>query len=133
MLHHVRRPDRVIGEMLRIARTAVFISDSNRFGQERMPARLFKLLLFKLGLWPLTNFLKTRGKVYSYSEGDGLFYSYSVYDSLAQIANWAEDVYIIPALAPHGQGSWWQPLLTAQHVLLCAFRRMPDASMLADK
>jgi SAM-dependent methyltransferase len=133
VLHHVRRPDRVIGEMLRIARIAVFISDSNRFGQGRMPARLFKLLLFKLGLWPLTNFLKTRGKVYSYSEGDGLFYSYSVYDSLAQIANWAEDVYIIPALAPHGQGSWWQPLLTAQHVLLCAFRRMPDASMLADK
>ena len=133
VLHHVRRPDRVIREMLRMARTAVFISDANRFGQGRVSERLLKLSLFKLGLWPAANFLKTRGKIYSYSEGDGLFYSYSVYDSLAQIACWAEDVYIIPTLTPHSQGSWWQPLLTAQQVLLCAFKRMPDVSRLVDK
>lgn len=123
VLHHVRRPDLVIREMLRVARTAVFISDANRFGQGALPERLLKLSLFKLGLWPAANFLKTGGKVYSYSEGDGLFYSYSVYDSLVQIASWANELCIIPTLTPRDHGSWWQPLLTAHQVLLCGFKQ----------
>src|SRR5580704_9642092 len=62
VLHHVRYPDQVIREMLRVARKAIFISDANRFGQGRMSARVFKLALAKSGLWPATNFLKTRGR-----------------------------------------------------------------------
>ena len=45
ILHHVERPNSVVQEMLRVARKAVFMSDSNRFGQGSMAARFFKLFL----------------------------------------------------------------------------------------
>lgn len=127
VLHHVRRPELVVGEMLRVARKAVFLSDANRFGQGRYSVRLLKLLLSKTGMWPTANFIKTRGKIYSYSEGDGIFYSYSVYDSLSQILPWAEDVTILP-LMPQQSNSWFRPLLTSEQVLLCAFRKAPQAA-----
>ena len=126
VLHHVRRPDLVVKEMLRVARKAVFLSDANRFGQGRAAVRVLKVLLSKAGLWPVANFIKTRGKIYSYSEGDGIFYSYSVYDSLPLIREWADEVYFLP-LMPHSSASWWQPLLTSEQILLCAFRRPPTA------
>jgi SAM-dependent methyltransferase len=127
VLHHVRRPELVIQEMLRVARKAVFLSDANRFGQGRSSVRILKLLLSKAGLWPLANLIKTQGKVYSYSQGDGIFYSYSVYDSLSQVTNWAEDAYVLP-LMPQTSGSWYQPLLSSEQVLLCAFRQAPSCS-----
>src|SRR5205085_3800621 len=74
VMHHVRRPDTVVAEMLRVARRAVFISDSNRFGQGSMAARVTKLLLAKAGLWSSFTLVRTRGRRYQYSEGDGLFY-----------------------------------------------------------
>lgn len=33
LLHHVPHPDKVIEEMMRVARVAVFVSDCNNFGQ----------------------------------------------------------------------------------------------------
>ena len=50
VMHHVKRPAIVVGEMMRVARRAIFISDSNRFGQGSMPARRVKLLLWRFGL-----------------------------------------------------------------------------------
>jgi SAM-dependent methyltransferase len=126
VLHHVRRPDLVVREMLRVARKAVFLSDANRFGQGRRPVRILKLILSKLGLWPVANLIKTKGKIYSYSEGDGIFYSYSVYDSLSLVSTWAEEAYIHP-LMPQRSDSWFQPVLTSEQVLLCAFRSTPLA------
>lgn len=82
VLHHVRDPETVISEMLRVARKAIFISDSNNFGQGRAPARCLKQLLNALKLWPTFNFLKTRGKGYIQTEGDGISYSYSVFNNL---------------------------------------------------
>jgi ubiquinone/menaquinone biosynthesis C-methylase UbiE len=35
ILHHVAEPSRVVSEMMRVAKRAVFLSDSNRFGQGR--------------------------------------------------------------------------------------------------
>lgn len=46
ILHHVPDPGAVVKEMLRVARKAVFISDSNRFGQGSRIHRIVKLLLF---------------------------------------------------------------------------------------
>src|ERR1700676_522913 len=40
ILHHVRRPERVVSEMLRVAKKAVFISDSNIFGQGSLASRI---------------------------------------------------------------------------------------------
>ena len=82
VLHHVRHPNTVVQEMLRVARKAVFLSDSNNFGGGGKFARFVKQSIHGLKLWPLANLLKTRGKRYSITAEDGLFYSYSVVDSL---------------------------------------------------
>ncbi|MGB7433997.1 MAG: class I SAM-dependent methyltransferase [Candidatus Acidiferrum sp.] len=120
-LHHVANPSVVIKEMLRVARKVVVVADSNRFGQGSLPARLFKLLLYKTGLWNAFNFLRTRGKHYQISEGDGLFYSYSVYDSYKILAGWADQVLIFPS-GKCDPRSWFHPLLTAPGVVLIAIR-----------
>ncbi len=122
VLHHVRRPETVIAEMLRVARKAVFISDSNRFGQGSFFWRRAKLTLYRCGLWWPVNFVRTRGRGYTISEGDGLAYSYSVYDNYPQVAAWAKQMVLVPT-TPHDSPTWKMPLLTSGHVLLCAFRK----------
>lgn len=121
VLHHVANPDAVVQEMLRIARKAVFVCDSNRFGQGSFPSRVLKLLLYKINLWPIYIHLRTRGKRYSITEGDGLSYSYSIYDSYELLANWADRIFLLPA-APGKANSWFHPLLTSSAVILCAVR-----------
>lgn len=121
VLHHVERPNRIVREMMRVARKGVFLSDSNRFGQGRFAARLVKLALWKLRLWPLYIFAKTRGKKYFISEGDGLFYSYSVFDSYATLSEWADTVVLVPTDSESGTG-WFSPLLTSSKVLVAAFK-----------
>jgi ubiquinone/menaquinone biosynthesis C-methylase UbiE len=121
ILHHVPKPSAVIGEMLRVARKAVLILDSNRFGQGPWPVRAAKLALYKAGLWRFVNYVKTGGKGYSFTEGDGVAYSYSAYDSFDQIARWADRLMILPS-EPGKAISWLHPLLTARGVLVAAFK-----------
>ena len=121
MLHHVANPGAIIKEMLRVARRAVVIADCNRFGQGSFPARLFKLFLYKMHLWNTFNFLRTRGKHYQVSEGDGLFYSYSVYDSYDLLMSWADRILALPTSPTHERG-WLYPLLTSSRVMLVAIR-----------
>jgi ubiquinone/menaquinone biosynthesis C-methylase UbiE len=120
-LHHAANPTAVVKEMLRVARKAVFICDSNRFGQGSLPARLLKLALYKAKLWGAFNYLWTGGKGYSITEGDGLAYSYSVYDSMEPIARWANRVILIPTTGPQS-ASWYHPLLTSSGILVCALK-----------
>ena len=127
ILHHVPEPGAVVAEMLRVARRVVIIVDANRFGQGSWPVRLFKLLLFKVGLWHAFNFVRTRGKRYQISEGDGLFYSYSVYDSYDQVACWADRILLLPS-RPSPSRSWFHPLLTADGIILIAIREQRDES-----
>lgn len=42
-----------------MAKKAVFISDSNHFGQGSRAARLIKLVLYKTRLWGIYNYLNT--------------------------------------------------------------------------
>lgn len=121
ILHHVADPSAVVMEMLRVARKAVVIVDCNRFGQGSLPARLFKLFLYKTGLWHAFNFVRTRGKRYQISQGDGLFYSYSVYDSYDLMASWADRLLVLPSGTAHSL-SWFHPLLTTEGVALVAIR-----------
>lgn len=120
VLHHVANPSTVVGEMLRVARRGIVISDNNRFGQGRPTARWGKLTLARAGLWQLAYRAIHRGKPYHLSEGDGLSYSYSPYDNLEQIAAWADEVQILAPGRP--TGSWLHPLLTSPHVVLVAMR-----------
>jgi ubiquinone/menaquinone biosynthesis C-methylase UbiE len=121
-LHHAANPTAVVEEMLRVARKAVFICDSNRFGQGSLPARLLKLALYKVGLWRAFNYLRTGGKGYVITEGDGLAYSFSVYDSLEPIHRWADRIILIPTTGDAKNGSWFHPLLTSSGILVCALK-----------
>ncbi len=121
VLHHVKDPNAVVREMTRVATRAVFLSDSNRFGQGSMRARLVKLVLGHCGLWPAANFLKTGGAGYTISSGDGLSYSYSVFDSVDILQAWADRLILVPT-SPVEHRGWHHPLLTSSHVLVCALR-----------
>jgi ubiquinone/menaquinone biosynthesis C-methylase UbiE len=121
ILHHVAQPSTVVAEMLRVAKRAVIVSDANRFGQGSMALRFLKLGMYKLGLWPAFNYLRTAGHGYQITEGDGVAYSYSVYDSFNQIAEWADRVFVVPADYSKPT-TWFHPLLTSSSLVLCGIR-----------
>jgi ubiquinone/menaquinone biosynthesis C-methylase UbiE len=126
IMHHVPVTPDAIKELIRVARRAVFISDSNRFGQGSRLARLLKFGAWQTGLWPLVNFIRSRGKGYLYWEGDGFFYSYSVFDNYRQLAEWADELLVIPTTAAGNRGfrhPLANPMFTASHVLLCAIKK----------
>jgi ubiquinone/menaquinone biosynthesis C-methylase UbiE len=62
VLHHIPRPELAISEMLRVAKKAIFISDSNNFGQGGKFSRFLKQAINSLGLWPAANLIKTKEK-----------------------------------------------------------------------
>ena len=94
-LHHIPDPSKAVAEMLRVARTAIFISDTNNFGNGGRLSRFAKQALNAMGLWPLADWVKTRGKGYTITEGDGLAYSYSVFGDLPQIRNACATVHML--------------------------------------
>jgi ubiquinone/menaquinone biosynthesis C-methylase UbiE len=122
VLHHVANPSAVVKEMLRVAKKAVFLCDSNRFGQGSNAAKYIKLVLYKSGLWGVYNYLRTGGKGYTITEGDGLAYSYSVYDSFGLISRWADRLILIPSNAGEKGASWFHPLFNSGGVLVCAIK-----------
>ena len=126
VLHHVKDPKLAVVEMTRVAKHAIFLSDENRFGRGSLAWRLIKLLWWKIGFFSTGFWLMTKGKGYNYTEGDGVSYSYSVFDSYPQLAAWADVVYYIPLKKPTGP-AWAHPLLSTSHVLLCAIKH-PDAA-----
>ncbi len=94
VLHHIKHPEQAVAEMLRVAGKAIFISDSNNFGQGSLATRVVKQTAHTLGLWGIVNLIKTRGRGYSITEGDGLNYSYSVFDNYKQIRRQCKSVHI---------------------------------------
>lgn len=117
ILHHIRHPEEAVREMLRVSRVGIFISDSNNFGQGSWSARLIKQALNSFGLWPLADFIKTRGKGYTISEGDGLAYSYSVFNNYPLIQRSCE-TFIFNTV-----GAGLNPYRTAPHVALLGIKR----------
>ena len=94
VMHHIPKPRKAVAEMMRVAGKGVFISDSNRFGQGSMIGRHTKLISWKLGLWPIVNWAKTKGRGYTYGDGDGVTYSYSVFDDYDFIRARCRDVMV---------------------------------------
>lgn len=95
VLHHMRQPRRAITEMIRVARHAVAISDSNNFGQGRYAARRIKQLLHAVKLWPLVDFIRSGGKGYHISKDDGLWYSYSVFNDIDLLRDAFHTVHVV--------------------------------------
>lgn len=98
------------------------ICDANRFGQGPLPLKLLKLLLHSMGLWKLGDRLRTGGRGYMESEGDGIFYSYSAYASMDQLNAWADSIIVLPSSDRHRSATWFQPLITSPGVLVAACR-----------
>jgi len=94
-LHHIRRADLATSEMLRVARRAIFISDANNFGQGSPLARGVKQALDFLKLWKVADFVRTKGKGYMVSEGEGVYYSYSAFNDYASIRAQCQSVHVI--------------------------------------
>jgi ubiquinone/menaquinone biosynthesis C-methylase UbiE len=117
VLHHIPNPGKVVSEMLRVANKCIFISDSNNFGQGNFLNRSIKQLLNFAGLWPLFNSIRTGGKGYQISEGDGLFYSYSVFDNYKQIKRQCREIHLLNT--KEGCGNLYR---TAPHIALLAKR-----------
>ncbi len=118
VLHHIKQSERVVAEMLRVSKKAIFISDSNNFGQGSPSVRWVKQALNLLGLWKAADFIKTRGKGYSMTQGDGLFYSYSVFDNYRQIQKDCKIVHVCNTL----DGDI-NPYRTASHVALLGVKK----------
>jgi ubiquinone/menaquinone biosynthesis C-methylase UbiE len=141
ILHHASNPEKIVREMLRVSRKAVFLSDENRFAHGSLIARWAKFALCKVGIFRAAYRLKTLGKGYRYSEGDGLAYSYSVYDSIDELSRWGDRVILIPVdraepntprdKSGHRRSSTFQPLLTSFHLLLCAIRDPKNGNAIA--
>jgi ubiquinone/menaquinone biosynthesis C-methylase UbiE len=124
ILHHVRQPNAIVREMMRVARKAVLIADSNRFGQGGMLACLAKLAMYKTKTWSAFDWLRTKGKGYRITDGDGISYSYSAYDSFDLLAAWADRLIVLPTEGGKVR-SWLHPLLNSPGVLACAIKESP--------
>lgn len=118
VLHHVRTPGVMVDEMLRVAKKAIFISDSNNFGQGSLLGRSFKQLLNMFGLWQLAYLAKTKGKGYTFSEGDGLAYSYSVFNNYKQIEEKCSRVSLLNTI--DGKINFYR---TASHVVVLGIKK----------
>jgi len=86
VLHHVRDHRRMVAEMCRVARCGVFISDSNNLGQGGFAARMMRRGLRAAGLWRAFDWVRTGGRGYHVSAGDGVYYSYTLLDDGPVIA-----------------------------------------------
>jgi ubiquinone/menaquinone biosynthesis C-methylase UbiE len=83
ILHHIATPRPAIAEMIRVAKCAVMLSDLNNFGCGSKFQKILSHTLRALGLWKVFQWVKNGGKLDKYSDGDGVFYSYSLFDEIA--------------------------------------------------
>lgn len=80
VFHHLKNPSLALAEMQRVSSLGLYISDSNNFGQGSLRAKSLKQFLRGLKLWNLFVFIRTKGKKYTISEGDGVAYSFSIFN-----------------------------------------------------
>jgi len=120
ILHHVPDPQRVVREMLRVARIAVFISDSNIYGQGSFVARAAKLALSRLALLKTINRMRRGGHDWYFTPEDGLAYSYSVFDSLRLIQSVCAEVAV--HATTHGSPRRRLAILREPHCLVVGIK-----------
>ncbi len=118
VLHHIRSPELAVSEMLRVAGKAIFLSDSNNFGQGSLMVRSIKQMINFFGLWKLADLIKTKGKGFTISEGDGLSYSYSVFNNYKQIQTQCKSIHVLNTKDGH-----INPYKTASHVALLGVKK----------
>jgi len=95
VLHHIQDHEKAVSEMCRVARRAVFISDANNFGQGGPISRLVKQGIHAFRLWRAFDLIRTKGKGFHYSEGDGVYYSYSVFNDVPVLRRRFSDLHFM--------------------------------------
>lgn len=81
--------------MLRVSKKGVFLSDLNNFGCGSLAQRIISQSLGALGLWKAFQLALTKGKGYKISDGDGLHYSYSLYNDLPFLESHCREVHVM--------------------------------------
>lgn len=118
VLHHVPDPRRAVSEMVRVARRGVMLSDANRYGQGSLKSRAMKDVLRRLKLMDTFIWLQTRGKMHKWSEGDGLYYSYSVFDEVAGLRSKFPRLFQLNTVPARGTDLRF----SAEHAMLLAMK-----------
>lgn len=113
VFHHLPDPKMALSEMKRVSSQYIFISDSNNFGTGKTFSRTVKQVLNRLHLWKMIVFLKTRGRMYKISDGDGLFYSFSIFNLIPLLKNYS----VFPFSTSPSRGNIYRD---ATHVALFA-------------
>lgn len=120
VLHHIKKPELAVSEMLRVASKAVFISDSNNFGNGSLVSRSIKQGANFIGMWRLIDLIKTKGKGYMISDGDGISYSYSVFNNYKQIKSQCTRIHLLNTM-----DGGINPYKTASHIALLGIKNLP--------
>ena len=130
VLHHVKRSRLVVAEMMRVARKAVAMSDENRFAYGSPFGRWTKVFLWKLGLFDAFYHVVTGGKGYRFTEGDGVAYSHSVFDSINELSAWGDRMVMVTldrnSTAPNAaaNSTLFHPLMSSFRMMVVSIRDM---------
>ncbi len=71
-----------------------------------------------IGLWRVVDFIKTKGKGYTISEGDGLAYSYFVFNNYKQISGYCKPIHLL-----NTKDGGMNLYRTASHVALLGIKK----------
>ncbi len=124
ILHHVPNWQKAVNEMVRVASRGIMISDSNAIGQGSVLGTTAKYTIKSLGLWNTLQWVQTRGKMYKYSEGDGVYYSFTAFDALAIIRRKFPEIRIMNTRNVRDErGAFYR---TSPSVMVFAYRDLPD-------
>lgn len=115
VLHHAKKPEAIVDEMLRVARFGIFLSDTNNLGQGKLLGRIVKNIFYTFGLWRFLSWIRTRGRGYVFEENDGLWYYYSVFSHYQKLKNVCHSVHVM-----NTRGTALTPWFSASHVALFA-------------
>lgn len=103
IMHHVDNPSLVISEMFRVANKAILISDHNNYAFGGSMMQRVRMGLKVCNLLGAFTFLKQRFNKRGYSEEDGWWYPYSLFDNYAEIARRSDKLYIMPTRPATGR------------------------------
>ncbi|WP_426413199.1 class I SAM-dependent methyltransferase [Bradyrhizobium ganzhouense] len=120
IMHHADNPALVISEMFRVARTAVLISDHNNYAFGGAMTQRIRIGLKVCGLLKAVNFLRQGFNHRGYSEEDGWWYPYSLFDNYTDIAKRSSRLYIFPTRPAVGSSS--NILFSQGHFALVAMK-----------
>lgn len=118
VLHHIKNYRQAVREMCRVSAKGIFLSESNRYGQGSLPLRLAKAALWFTGTYGAMDSIRTMGKGYRFSEGDGVFYSFSAFDVLDIVRAKFPNLYAWPTRPVTSSNLF----IGCNHVLIAAYR-----------